>query len=249
MANNSKNMDALAVMRCLNSDSERVKFMLQMIGREKPVEKDRNQKSDEKACNLREEGNVHAKQNNPETALSLYTQSLAFAPPNSQALPLAFSNRAAMLKSMGHFADSIADTQRALKTGYPENQVYKLYLRQGICYQNLGQDERTVKSFNKTLEAVEKASILNEEEKEKIKLDIECKLKYLDGELEEEFKDLTCDKSIGVLNFEVPSLGSKVNPEIPTASDSIALKYNKICGRHLVATRDIEPGKFGENSD
>lgn len=233
------------LIREMPSDAEKVSKIIKTSTKlfpSKAVEPDYDQKCAEKSLKLRKEGNVHHTEKRYKKALSLYTRSVAFAPPNSPTFCYALANRAALLKDMGHYADSIADTQRALKAGYPENNRYLLYLRQGVSYQKLGQPGKALKSFNTSMKALENQSSLNEDMKNQMRQNIKAELNHCHTEREEEFEDLTRDKTIGVLNFDVPSLGSKVNPEIPSASDCILLKYNETFGRHLVATRDIEPG-------
>lgn len=229
----------------LPNDAARVALLMDMSNqadRVIPARADHSQKSDEKATKLRQEGNAYLGKGLREMALLLYTESIAFAPFSSPALPFAFANRGAVLKDMGYYEDSIADSQRSLKAGYPEELCYKLFIRQGNCYQKLGQTGRALKHFNEGIDALENCSGLNDEAKSRIKQNIEADLKYCDDE-EEDILDLTQDSTIGVIKFDVPNLGlNDVNPEVPAASDCIALKYSPKFGRHFVATRDIEPG-------
>jgi hypothetical protein len=42
--------------------------------------------------------------------------------------------------------------------------------------------------------------------------------------------------------WEVPDLSYGQNPEVPSFSGAASLEYNKKCGRHLRANRNIETG-------
>jgi tetratricopeptide (TPR) repeat protein len=203
-----------------------------------------HQKSDFQANILRSQANEKLRSNgNFQEILMLLSESIAYAPENSKSLALAYANRSLVLSKNQQCREAIADNQRALKAGYPENLRYKLYTRQGKNYKAIKQLGRAVKCFKLATEFIQKANL---EPIDKVKLqkgEIDPFLSELLNVAEEECEDVTQDSTIGVLPMIVPSLGKKVNPEIPTAADCISLQYNTTYGRNFVANRDIAMGK------
>lgn len=245
--------DIESQLRDLNSEINRIAMLTQMLqigsrvnkGPAKPVH---NQKSVKKADKLRVEGNeASAKDKDRMKALHLYTKSLAAAPPQSIAYAMAHANRSSVLRDMGFYLESIAEAQRALKANFLQQLTYKLYVRQGKCYRKIKEYGKAVKSFKLALQYLKNRpeTEISAHDKEIIKIKIEMEIKCCGKHVvEEPLEDLTQDISLGVEKYEVPRMGIKVNPEVPAASNSIALKYNKQYGRHFVATRDIAPGRF-----
>jgi hypothetical protein len=44
--------------------------------------------------------------------------------------------------------------------------------------------------------------------------------------------------------WKIPELSYGQNPEVPSCSSAINLIYSKKFGRHLIANRNIDPGKI-----
>lgn len=82
-----------------------------------------------------------------------YTKSVAHAPyptaNNNHApeLALALGNRSLVLMKMNKLEACQNDIQRALDYNYPQNLAYKLYVRQGKCFQLMGMMENAYKSY------------------------------------------------------------------------------------------------------
>jgi SET and MYND domain-containing protein 4 len=194
------------------------------------------EKSATKSCVLREEGNDKFKRKHDLQALTLYTQSILFAPPDSTTLALAYGNRSAVLKSLNKFEDCIKDIERAMTLKFPENLVYKLLVRQGECLKAVGKMEKAIKMFLKAQEKLKVAGLNEERSTEQMKLITSMILKCTN-----------CKTTLGeeVRNrMNTPKLSYSLNEEITCASSCVRIEYSPYIGRHLCATQDIMPGSL-----
>ncbi|KAK0175758.1 hypothetical protein PV327_009484 [Microctonus hyperodae] len=166
--------------------------------------------------------------------IELYTMSVAYAPPKSRELSLAYANRSAALFAARLYDDCLIDIERALALNYPNELKAKLYARRVRCLSilNVNSSDELNDALDKTRAWLEKMDLNNagrvivektlnnsmniKIEKPRIKLDDERNLP------------------------EIPN----DNKEIPGASSAIAINYSEEFGRHIVATRDIEPGEL-----
>lgn len=194
------------------------------------------EKSAAKSCLLREEGNEKFKRKHDLQALTLYTQSISFAPPASTMLALAYGNRSAVLKSLHKFEDCIKDIEQAMTLNFPENLVYKLLVRQGECLIAVGKLEEAIKIFLKAQEKLKFSDLSEERSTEQMKLlsnmiltCANCKKATFDSE---EVHDKT----------NPPKTSYSPNEEITCASSCVRIEYSPYIGRHLCATQDIMPG-------
>jgi tetratricopeptide (TPR) repeat protein len=128
-----------------------------------------NDKSLTRSIDLRNSGNKAFQKKDDRTALMLYTHSIATAPfsstskmsnrelqtdlaenendNTSEALALALANRSAVLFSMGNHEACLSDIRQAMKYSYPNKLLYKLFERQGKCFQALGMIKSAVESL------------------------------------------------------------------------------------------------------
>jgi len=83
------------------------------------------EKSEQKSELLREAGNEYAKCGFLQKTLHAYNLALAFAPPDSAALSLAYGNRSVILSRFKNRAsESLKDIERAMSTGnYPADKI------------------------------------------------------------------------------------------------------------------------------
>lgn len=198
------------------------------------------QKNEETSAQLREKGNDLMKRNNLQMSLLKYTESISVAPAHTSALSLAFANRAAVLKLMGHFADSIFDSLQASELGYPDKLQYKLFTRIAQCYQQLDQPQLAVTNYQKALEYMGKSD-LSKEDFDKLAELMKTSIEKCNKPQQSLIPaDQVVTRKRPPPN--IPKLSYGPNPEIPTASACIGLRYNKKFGRHFVATQDIKPG-------
>lgn len=127
-----------------------------------------NEKSLTRSIDLRNSGNKAFQKKDDKTALMLYTQSIATAPfpsmskisneeletdfaenedDTSVALALALANRSAVLFSMSNYEACLSDIKQAMKYNYPNKLLYKLFERQGKCFQALGNLKSAMESL------------------------------------------------------------------------------------------------------
>jgi tetratricopeptide (TPR) repeat protein len=182
------------------------------------------------ANNVREKGNEYFNHKKYHKALICYTQSIATAPTKcvSYSLAMAYANRSAVLNMLGLLQACVCDVQRALLHGYPDNLRYKIVLRQAHCYVQLGMREKAVTTMAKAEVMIDKADISTRQRQE------------LKSQVTKS-QTSSCDFIPAPLP---PDLSYGINEEISVMSSCVALRYNESRGRHLVATRHIQPGQF-----
>lgn len=122
--------------------------------------------------------------------LSLYSESIAFAPKDSEELAAAYSNRSALLLHLHKYDECLIDVERAFQITKSEELKIKLLARKTKCLM-LTQGAKSLKNQSQSQKLPEMV----------------------------------------------------LSKKIPCAEDCFSIKYNEQIGRHLVATRDIKPGK------
>lgn len=231
----------------LKTDQERVTFTFNVMSEYDIVPSTtgmpKNAKESEK---LREQGNkvfIKGALNNMTCieALKLYTKSIAFAPYPSEQLALAYANRSAVLFQLGLHSECVQDIDRALALNYPDNLRAKLYVRKTECLMILG--SCSVEDILKEAQHWLDKMSLNDASRDKLrsKLDI---LHNKAVQTEQLVKDNSICAEVRKSGNE-PALPTIVsyNNEVPCASDAVAIKYSARYGRHVIATRNIQPGE------
>lgn len=201
-------------------------------------------KSSELSCDYRKSGNkLYTKKANDqslEEIYILYSKSLSYALPDSEDLELAFGNRSAVLQRMNKFEDSISDIDRALKIGKTKIDIkIKILCRKVECLAALGSIEC-----------------------KKVYKEIQSLLPYIDDQSNNNNNNSTIISNVkkaleAVTNLSVqPSSNFKKAKEIPehmkilkekenqNPSNTYTVNNDKISGKQLIATRDIEPGEI-----
>lgn len=203
----------------------------------------KNAKESEK---LREQGNkvfIKGVLNNMTCidALKLYTKSIAFAPYPSEQLALAYANRSAVLFQLGLHSECIQDIDRALALNYPDDLRAKLYVRKTECLMILGSCsvENILEEAQHWLDKMS----LNDASRKKLRSKLDT-LHYKAVQTEKSVKDNSIRAEVKKSGNEppLPTIVS-YNNEVPCASDAVAIKYNTRYGRHVIATRNINPGE------
>jgi hypothetical protein len=134
----------------------------------------------------------------------------------------------------------------AVASGYPQNSIYKLYIRKCKCELELGKINRAQAAFDSAVEAIEWSGL-----KKDVRSDLTVNLqeafinlaKTADEEgIVEEKEDPT---GLAKERADIPEFLSVKSPHLrmPAASDSIRVKHEPNVGRHVVADRDISPGE------
>ncbi|KAH0546789.1 hypothetical protein KQX54_015230 [Cotesia glomerata] len=172
-----------------------------------------------------------------DSIIKLYTKSVAYAPVNSYILSLAYANRSLALFKARLYRDCIDDIEHALLVGCPEKLKIKLDARKVRCREILDSPNSTLERGNfRELEQVSK-------QLEKVDLNaktMKTVAKTTQNSDESVSKNNEFIKLDG--NRNLPQVPND-NEEIPGASSAIKLVYSEEFGRHVVATRDIEPGE------
>ncbi|XP_015595631.1 SET and MYND domain-containing protein 4 [Cephus cinctus] len=222
-------------MAHIKNDDERVEFILTLMKSYGVMpEVISEPKDNQKAKELREQGNKIFVESNLGpmqyiTILERYSKSIAYAEINSRELALAYANRSAVLVRVKKYAECVKDIDRALRLDYPDDLKAKLYLRRVECLTALQSPDMQA-SCDEAQAWLDKLSL-----DDPMKKKLSHKLNVLYG-----LRDILVSPE--EKEYPLPILTSR-NPEVPCAADSVAVKYNEMYGRHVVATRDIKPGE------
>ena len=129
------------------------------------------------------------------------------------------------------------DIQLALLSGYPEELSYKLYERQGKVRAALKDVDGACESYQLAIKYIEKASKINQEKKNKLKMEFQKSLKFFQNTPASVRNDLK-----KALNAAIPPRleVTQSNPLYPAMSSSVSFKYQSGRGRYAIATNDIE---------
>ncbi|XP_070572634.1 SET and MYND domain-containing protein 4-like [Ptychodera flava] len=204
-----------------------------------------SEKDDRKSADFRITGNKHFQKKRFREALKNYNQSILYAKPRSKVngeeaedcqLSLAYANRSAVLFHLQHYEQCMADIQRALKHGYPENLRYKLYKRKGQCHYHRGDLQSAKQAFHRAVELC-RASNVEETKKDAALTELE-KLLAMNAVPSQ----VPANHRTGSVQNEAVSQNYVESTNIANASESVALKFHKDCGRYLTADRDIKAG-------
>ncbi|XP_006618435.1 SET and MYND domain-containing protein 4-like isoform X2 [Apis dorsata] len=230
----NKHQDLFLKYKTLRTDEDRIMFTLNVMLEYNIVPQVCDNKKDAKESEkFREQGNkifisTPLKNYTCVEALKLYTKSIAYAPYPSEQLALAYANRSAVLIKLRKYELCIQDIDRTLALAYPNNLRAKLYIRKVECLNALKNPniEDTIKEAQYWLE---KMSLDNKKK-------LNEKLKSIKNMLpSQKFK-----KEKFMKQAPLPKIKTH-NIEVPCASDAITIKYNDKYGRHIVATRKINP--------
>ncbi|XP_046753146.1 SET and MYND domain-containing protein 4-like [Diprion similis] len=189
------------------------------------------QKDLDRSIILRNTGNHSFASGQYYTAVKQYTESIVCALDSSEELALAYANRSAALFKINKYSDCVEDIDRALNLKYPDRLKIKLYKRKELSLAALGRPGIDT-SCQDTLNSLKKMD-LQEDEKDKSK-----------NKLPELSSVPSVSKSPANVPRHLPPTLLTSNPNIPSASDAVTIKFSRKFGRHLVATRKIKPGEI-----
>lgn len=239
----NKHEDTVKEFKMQCTDEERVIFTLNLMSKYHiiPVTKCGDIKNAEESELLRENGNKAflsepLKIDSCMSALKLYSESIAYAPCQSVQLALSYANRSAVLMKLHKYEECIHDIDRSLALPYPDHLKAKLYLRKIHCLQTLKypSTEDITKEVQQWLENMSLNNIncknLND------KLIAIRKMQKSDN------SKISTDSMRCATEPPLPKIQTP-NKEISCASDAVTVKYNEQYGRHVVATRKINPGE------
>lgn len=198
------------------------------------------QRKDIKYVNkYREEGNKLFKDKKYLAAMNAYTQSIIYAPDDSEILPLVYNNRSSASFYLKNYVLCLQDIELAFTHNYPTATCHKLFLRKGRCLYYLNHREEAVKSFQQSLIVVEKSD-LPEESKRSILAEIRTHLDRC-KDIKSPPSSLSTDR-FNCCHRGIPVLSSPPSKEIVCAAENIEIKLDSHGGRGLFAKSDIEIG-------
>lgn len=222
----------ISMFKQLKTDEERLICALQTLSKYNVLPSYKTKEKNSKdSTRLREEGNRIFVNGTDYKAVEKYTESIAYAIESSEELALAYANRSAAVFRMEKYEESIRDIDRALSLKYPDKLKTKLYERKGLCLMALSRPDAE-SCFQEALNWLDKMS-LSEEKIKKLRIQLK------------NFISAPCtmvEVPPEPIDYPLPEINSP-NPEVPCASDAVAIKYTEDLGRHLVATRKICPGE------
>lgn len=196
------------------------------------------QKCQEVSTDIRKEGNklFHTKNHDKKThmlILSLYSQSIAFAPNDTEELAKAYSNRSALLLHLKKYKECIVDIDKSLEITKSEQLKTNLLARKTQC-----------------LNLIRNSHVASEKLPQK-----NSNLLSKDDKISDDQKKLLDKFSIRKSVF-LNSLGENINEkleipkiirssrEIPCAAKCVSLSYSEKYGNHVTAKCDIKPGQI-----
>lgn len=196
----------------------------------------------EKARQLKDEANKAVQKGDWAKAMQLYSQSMTFIPEKeTEELSIILANRSAALNHLVQYEDTLADIKRCLDLGYPRHLRYKVLERKARCLLVLKRNQEAITAFQDTISALDDASKLDKEKKQKMLTDSKLMLEILHKGLV--LAGNPKDPEPLKRAAPTPKLPGKPNPQYPAASDAINIDYDDVRGRYATATKDIQPGE------
>ncbi|XP_076629967.1 protein-lysine N-methyltransferase SMYD4-like [Colletes latitarsis] len=168
--------------------------------------------------------------------LKLYTKSIAYAPHPSEQLALAYANRSAVLIKLHKYEECIRDIDRALALMYPEKLRAKIYVRKIDCFEALNHPSMEF-AIDEAQQWLNKMSLDN----------VNCKnLNDKLASIKRMSKTCNTNKQSNTKHRIEPPLPTikTSSAKFPCASDALTIMYNEQYGRHVVATRKINPNEI-----
>ncbi|XP_043282538.1 SET and MYND domain-containing protein 4-like [Venturia canescens] len=208
----------------LRSDDERFSYALSLLEKYDMTPKiEIEEKSSKLSASYRKAGNdlfvSSSSKRKRNEIIELYTKCIAYAEPNSSELPLGYGNRSALLYEARLYEHCLQDIERALSLQYPQHLRPELF----------DKVNREIKEIQLSIEATN--------------LDESTKNKYHNAaELLRQKNVYPAQRKLFDEAKHKPVTPSD-NPELPGVSSALAVVYDQEFGRHIRATRNIEPGE------
>ena len=180
--------------------------------------------------------------------------------PDFECLSFAYANRSVLLVDMNQHQPALDDISSSVRYGYPDSKKYKLFERKCKCLIALGKyneasellGKLTVLIENTKLEKKEADAVKNNVQKLKMKCsDYLNKKANMNNKAEDDRNAEINEKYEKLFYRGSLNLPQVSNPrkKYPTVSQAVKVKFSNTKGRHLIATRDIEPGKLSDSNN
>eukprot|EP00096_Caligus_rogercresseyi_P009450 TRINITY_DN3217_c0_g1_i1.p1 TRINITY_DN3217_c0_g1~~TRINITY_DN3217_c0_g1_i1.p1 ORF type:complete len:626 (-),score=140.54 TRINITY_DN3217_c0_g1_i1:828-2705(-) len=194
-------------------------------------------KNDKLSKALYEKGKLSNAQGALESALSLFNQSLMYAP-SEEDMAQILSERSSILIEKGESELGIKDLHKALGQPYPNDQVYKLYERLGDAFEGTKTFSEAREAYANALAALDKANLKGK--RNSLEHRINNKIKFLKDD-HITIKEISSEQ-LPFRNFRIPK-GAQ-HPGYPSLINGLRIEYSPSKGRYVVADRDISPGEL-----
>ncbi|XP_044001688.1 SET and MYND domain-containing protein 4-like [Aphidius gifuensis] len=160
-------------------------------------------------------------------ALQHYSQAIIYIIPNTEMSSYLYHWRSIILYELGMFESCLEDLERVSLIHLPSAHKPDYHLRKAVCHRTI-----TSKLLAKVIDQPNK---LDESFQKQLQQMVESTRK---------FGDVPIDRGYEVCyNPTIPILKNK-NPLVPGLSDAVELNFTEDLGRHIIATRDIQPGEI-----
>ena len=167
----------------------------------------------------------------------LYSQSIALAPDNSEEQISAYNNRSILFSHMKKYKESIIDCDKALEMTTSNLSKAKLLSRKALALIAL-QSATMERDCKEILNSLEQLS-LNDEWKNKYISKVKNHFNNVNDIYN---KQNNSSVSLEDSFDKFPPFTQQI--EVPCASEAVAIKYDEYWGRHIIASRDIQPGEI-----
>ena len=227
----------------LRSNHERISFTwkLPCVQETLNVQEMFLEKSAAKSILARTEGNKEFQDKKFPEALSLYNESVKYAPMSSveTEFSMAVANRSAVLIHMKKYNECLQDVELALSYGYPDVLKYKVYERRGKCYFFLHMHSQALESFKKAKDLLALTNVTSEKTNTlRRNLDLWIKRSKEGLKQNEKSSKLITDTT----KYPTPCLTNGSNSVFPCLSSKVDVIYDNEKGRHINAVEEVQVG-------
>ncbi|XP_069471468.1 SET and MYND domain-containing protein 4 isoform X2 [Ambystoma mexicanum] len=199
----------------------------------------------------KEEGNQRFQRKEYSRAAVFYSKAASHARNDSEDIAVCYANRSAALFYLKLYAVCLEDIERALEKGYPETLQHKVLIRKADCLLHLGRCSEALETIGK-LEGLASNNALSSNTRQSLLSSIVNLTSRVTG---------SGGKSVssgvtGMKNQHEMALPGEMlsndledlrvwdeSAYISKASAALGACFSPARGRHLVASRDIDPGE------
>ncbi|XP_058803847.1 SET and MYND domain-containing protein 4-like isoform X2 [Phymastichus coffea] len=194
------------------------------------------EKNMQKSEQFRKLGNREFKNKTYLDSIKYYTLSLQYASWESQEFALALANRSAALFHLEKYQACTEDIKLAMEYNYPQNMLYKLYLRAARCYLKLQKKNLVEEFLCKLNECLETDYIISSNKRDILEKQILL--------LSSEAINIVDIIEMNELDCHLPEIAFGEHSEFRNASAALNLKFSKDKGRHVYANQNIKKGQI-----
>uniref|UniRef100_A0A8D0GPQ5 Protein-lysine N-methyltransferase SMYD4 n=1 Tax=Sphenodon punctatus TaxID=8508 RepID=A0A8D0GPQ5_SPHPU len=186
----------------------------------------------------KEEGNKRFQEKEFAGAAILYSKAVSHAALGSPDMSVCYANRSAALFHLGQFEVCLEDISRAQAQGYPERLQPKILLRKIECLLLLGRSQEAGGAISEL-----ESKVITD--KSLADLPQQALLRKISQLKVKAYEEVTGQPPGPAVANEAQEDVERweENSSIPNASSAVSLSFDLQRGRHLVASKDIQPGE------